>query len=260
MEVGDVIVLSKYAGKSSGKDREYVIEKPLQTADIDYEIMAGHEATGDDLTGRDIIITFGGDGTVLDASKNVYDETPILTVKSSDDSIGALCKIYANEFGKHLEKIINDDFILENWDRAEGVINGEKHIALNEIYAGPRFGSGPGRYDILFSDLKENQRSSGVIVATGTGSTGWYENVEHSEGPFDKDSGILKFAVRDCNKKYFLKKGVIEKGMELEISSMYKFDGSIDFDGYYRKSINFPTGEIVKIRLSSHPLKVISFS
>jgi hypothetical protein len=51
--------------------------------------------------------------------------------------------------------------------------DGQELLALNEVYIGNP-GHQTARYTIsLPNEVTENQASSGVIVATGTGATGW---------------------------------------------------------------------------------------
>ena len=251
MEIRNVIVLSK------GQD--IPILESLEKRRVHYDRVQGYLASPDDFEGRDLVITFGGDGTVLDASKNILDEVPVLAVKSSDESVGALCQADADDFEHVIDSILDGSYVTEKWSRVEGSLGEESGTALNEIFAGPRYSSGPGRYVLSLNQLREEQRGSGIVVSTGTGSGGWYRNIPGSFGAFPRTSGKLRFIARDCGSDhgYSLMRGVLERGDELEIESMIKFDGTVDFDGYNRKAIDFPRGSVLSVRLSENPLTMI---
>ena len=56
------------------------------------------------------------------------------------------------------------------------VQNGQELLAVNDFFIGQK-GHGSARYIIKYGGVKENQSSSGVIVSTGLGSTGWMKSV-----------------------------------------------------------------------------------
>lgn len=251
MKIRDALIVSK-----SADIPEELIDEMVS---VPYEMVLGYKAVPADFEGRDLIITYGGDGTLLDASKNIFGVVPVLAVKSSDESVGALCQADSCDMKRVLDGITMGRYSLEKWSRVEGCIGNEKETALNEIFVGPRYSSGPGRYRISLGGKDEEQRGSGIIISSGTGSGGWYSNVSGSDGLFPRDSKKLKFIARDYKRGegYELIRGEIYPGEEMEIESMIKFDGTADFDGYNRKSVNFPKGSSIKIRLSDNPLNMV---
>jgi hypothetical protein len=54
--------------------------------------------------------------------------------------------------------------------------NGQTMYAVNDLFIGPR-SHGSARYVIRSGDAGELQSSSGVIVSTGMGSTGWLKSL-----------------------------------------------------------------------------------
>jgi hypothetical protein len=54
--------------------------------------------------------------------------------------------------------------------------NGQTIHAVNDLFIGPK-SHGSARYLIKLGDQKENQSSSGVIVSTGMGSSGWFSSL-----------------------------------------------------------------------------------
>src|SRR6185436_2894538 len=63
---------------------------------------------------------------------------------------------------------------------------GQRLVAFNDLFIGAR-AHVSARYRIRFGERAEPQSSSGVIVSTGAGSTGWLSSVFH------QTSGILAF-------------------------------------------------------------------
>ena len=84
--------------------------------------------------------------------------------------------------------------------------NGEIIYALNDLYLG-KSNHSSARYELSFSGRKERQSSDGIIISTGTGSTGWlsaiksgFEGMEGKfplEVPFGRDVDYLTFVVRN---------------------------------------------------------------
>jgi NAD kinase len=54
--------------------------------------------------------------------------------------------------------------------------NGQELLAVNDFFIGQK-GHGSARYIIKYAGVKESQSSSGVIVSTGLGSTGWMKSI-----------------------------------------------------------------------------------
>jgi NAD kinase len=92
-------------------------------------------------------------------------------------------------------------------DMAEAALNtGTTLFAVNDFFIGVR-GHSSARYRIEAGGKAENHSSSGVIVSTGLGSTGWYRSlvtgaaaIAGTKAPrtdFAWDSGELRFTVRE---------------------------------------------------------------
>ena len=213
-----------------------------------------------DFENRDLIISIGGDGTVLNSSHYILDNTQILCVRSDTASTGALCSITNNEFEFALEKILEDKFHVEAWTRVEGYFDKKRISALNEIFVGHKFAVGTARYTITFKDVAKSQISSGIIVTTGTGSTGWYKNIAGKENTFPRDSKELKFCTREylIEGRYALTKGVIKDKEVLIIKSGMDVNGCISFDADIdKRSFLFNRGKTIEIKISETPLYVI---
>jgi len=236
------------------------IKQVLDKYKISYQRVYMPYGAYEEFVGRDLIISVGGDGTVLNAAHYILDNTPLLTIKSEGDSVGKLCSINAKDFESVLNKLLNDSYRIESWTRVEGKFGGKTDIALNEIAVGPKYFNGMMRYEIKFKGVSEEQRSSKIMVSTGAGSTAWYNNVEHSMGLFDPKTRELRFVVSEETKdnNYKMLHGIMIPGDVIEITSLMDIGGCISFDGDSDKRMyGFNIGKKLYAKISDKPLNVI---
>jgi NAD+ kinase len=142
----------------------------------------------------DLVISVGGDGTFIRVS-HFLDEQYILGINSEPSSSeGALCSIDCTEL-KKIRKVISGAFEVKKRNRVQVRINGEliEKKALNEIYFGSRNQFHTSRYVVLVGERVEEQRSSGLLVVTSTGSGAWYK----SAGGEDFGGEGLRYIVRE---------------------------------------------------------------
>jgi NAD+ kinase len=166
------------------------------------------------LNGIDLVIAIGGDGTFLSAS-HFIENTPILGVNSDTErSEGALTTTNITKLNKKIKQILKNKVRIKNYTREKIIIYQknkkiETENALNETFFGNINPHHTTNYKIEYKDKKENQKSSGVIISTGTGSTAWY----HSMGgfPFRREKKQLRFRIRELYKRK-LNKSKIKKG------------------------------------------------
>jgi len=238
------------------------IKSVLTEKGIEFERSYMPYSEYEDFKGKDLVICIGGDGTILNSAHYVNDKTPVLTVRSDKRSVGALCEIDAEEFEAALEKILNDDFSLEEWTRIEGTLGDKKLTALNEIYVGVGHSVGMARYELTHNGKTEFQKSSGVVISTGTGSTGWYVHVPGADEKFPKDSKELKYIVRDAEGNgYELMKGTIRPGDSFYIKSKMNVDGCVSIDGDFEKRMfEFDKGDVIELHVAETPIYVVKLS
>lgn len=208
----------------------------------------------------DLVLTLGGDGTFIKAA-HLIDNSLILGINSNPEtSEGALTSISINEISK-LNNLIEGKFEIIERQRADVILNNKvlEEKAVNEVYIGVASQFHSSRYKIKFKDKKEEQRSSGIIVSTGTGSEAWF--LSAGGKPFHYGDKKLGFIVREpyFGKKVFvpnLLHGEIFEGDELNVESTRESGGIIAInDSVY----DFNIGDTVKIKISDKPLNVITF-
>jgi NAD+ kinase len=122
----------------------------------------------------DIIIALGGDGTFF-AACHLADEIPVLGVNSMPEhSVGFFCATDVAGLSKTLDLIKTENLRAVYLPTIGGKID-EKDIpfhAVNDILFARHTPAEVARYQISIGTKSELQKSSGVWIATGAGSTG----------------------------------------------------------------------------------------
>jgi NAD+ kinase len=226
---------------------------------IDVERSYMPYAAYEDFISRDLVVTVGGDGTVLNASHYILGRTPVLAVRSDEHSTGALCATSARGLEAALDRLLGDDFEVELWTRASVAVDGKRVLALNEVYIGDLYAPGMARYELSLGRISEIQASSGLIVSTGTGSTGWYRNASGLE-PFPRIARGLRFAVREplVDGAYRLTGGEVREGEALRVRSMMNVDGCVSLDGdKHKRAYPFERGATAEVSVADEPLAMV---
>lgn len=127
----------------------------------------------------DLVITLGGDGTILSSSHHLVDEKiPILGIRSSKASIGHLCALdYKNiaNLPKLVKGLESETIKLE---RIYSEVTFQKNnqtiktqAVLNDFLFANINPASTTRYSLSFNGHEEFHKSSGIWISTPTGST-----------------------------------------------------------------------------------------
>jgi len=130
------------------------------------------------VTRSNLIISLGGDGTLLSAARALVDkDTPLLGINLG--RLGFLADVSVSDFEQHLVDVIAGKYTIENRFFIEGEIYNSSsaissNIALNDIVLHSHESLSMIEYEV-YSDgnLIHKQRADGVIVTTPTGSTAY---------------------------------------------------------------------------------------
>lgn len=148
-----------------------VVIGTLEKLKLSYKLVYRQELT--DICGNSLVISCGGDGTLLDISRYIKDATPILGVNSDTlSSVGYFCIANANNFESMITQL--DSLPKTRLNRLEFSLN-EKLIdyaVLNEIFFQNDNPSLPLKYKLEVDGRIKEFRSSGLIISTAAGSTG----------------------------------------------------------------------------------------
>ncbi len=125
----------------------------------------------------DLVITIGQDGLVSNTAKYL-DGQPIFAINPNPDLYdGILLAFSPGDFGSPLRGALNGEMNKKNVTLAIArSSDGQELLAFNDFYVGAR-SHVSARYDIEIDGRAEAHSSSGIIVSTGAGSTGWLQSV-----------------------------------------------------------------------------------
>ncbi len=207
----------------------------------------------------DLILSVGGDGTYLEAARNAISQ-PVIGINSSPNfSIGKLCAVTSLNFKVILKKLLKNSLVIRNTCRLELRSNAIENpiIFVNDILISHMNPAAMSRYRIKIRGQEEDQKSSGLWIATPSGSTG----AIHSAGAKCLSRLNNKFLYKprelynDYESKYIFKGGVLSGRSSINVLSLMR-KGKIYIDGAHF-TIPFSMGDQIVIKISRNPLKTI---
>lgn len=144
----------------------------------------------------DLVAVIGQDGLVPNVSKYL-DGQAVLGI--SPQRPGPLCRHTPHDLTRFLDGARHR---IEERAMVEATSDdGQRLRALNEVFVGDR-GHQSARYEIHVGGEQETQSSSGLIVGTGTGSSGWLASLWLQTRPGFQlpapDSAALAYFVREA--------------------------------------------------------------
>ena len=125
----------------------------------------------------DIVISYGGDGTLLKA-EHLYPGIPKLFLRNS--RLGKLGFKENNE--KVLENFFKGKLKIKKYFKIEAKIGNKKLLATNEFVLKTKNPRHSVRFDIYINDNErlDHVIGDGLIVSTPLGSTGYYKSITRS--------------------------------------------------------------------------------
>lgn len=226
----------------------------------------------------DIVIVLGQDGLVANTLKYLNNQ-PLIAINPDPKRYdGILLPFKATDIQKLLHDVANERRPIKKVSMAKAELkDGQVLYAVNDLFIGQKTHIS-ARYKIKLNDYEENQSSSGIIISTGLGSTGWMKSIitgaQAINKSFNKADGqkydclsdtknhqaidwsadILQFAVREPFpsrlNKTDLVAGMINKNQKLEIISAMSETGVIFSDGIESDFILFNAGMSVQISVA----------
>ncbi|MFL2699594.1 MAG: NAD+ kinase [SAR86 cluster bacterium] len=121
----------------------------------------------------DLLIVFGGDGTLLSSARRFLDhETPILGINLG--TVGFLTDVNIDNFESIIKDILSGEYETEDRSLVSATFLDKTLYGLNEIVIHSGSYAQLMRYRLTVDDKTVfEQRSDGLIVATPTGSTAY---------------------------------------------------------------------------------------
>jgi len=209
----------------------------------------------------DIVVALGQDGLVANTMKYL-DGQPLIGVNPERQRWdGVLLPFEAKDVAAVLRDVAKGRRAAKAVTMAEARLSdGQTLRAVNDLFVGPRTHTS-ALYDIELGTRHESQSSSGLIVATGLGSTAWLKSIvtgsfgiaravkpgkpiEYSPQPWDTEQ--LTFAVREPfpsrGSQAELIYGTVTHEHALKLRSRMPDNGVIFSDGMEADYLRFSAG------------------
>lgn len=221
-----------------------------------------------------LIIVIGQDGLVANTakySKNI----PIIAVNPDKERYdGVLLPFDTNNFISGVENVITNQYHSKTMRFAEARLNdGQRLLAFNDLFIGAATHIS-AKYKIAFNNNVEEQSSSGLIVSTSAGATGWLSSIFNMSygitGLFEKNlkpkrpklnENELLFAVREpfqsIRTQIGITAGIIKTENKLTIESLMPTSGVIFSDGIESDFLRFNSGSIATIGIAKETAKLV---
>jgi NAD kinase len=212
---------------------------------------------------EDIVVAVGQDGLVANIAKYLNGQ-PVLGVNPSPQRYdGVLVKLAPDRLDALLPAAQAGQAKVQNRTMVEARLdNGETLLALNEIFVGHRSHQS-ARYRIQAPGGAEEHSSSGLIVASGTGATGWARSIQEATGQhleLAPDERAIVYLVREpfpsVSTGTALRGGKLA-GNALSIISHMGEGGVIFADGIESDFVAFDWGRQVKLVVAQRSLQLV---
>lgn len=222
-----------------------------------------------------VVVVIGQDGLVANTAKYVKG-IPIVAVNPDAARYdGVLLPFNPQNCVHGIEQVIKNEYNARWCSFAEAKLNdGQRLLAFNDLFIGAASHIS-ARYKISYQEKSEEQSSSGIIVSTKAGSTGWMSSVFNSGQttkqfkkpgaglnnlPILKDDQLL-FAVREPfsskRTQTDIQRGLLDRNKSLMIESLMPSHGVIFSDGIEADFIQFNSGAIVTIDTAKEKAKLV---
>jgi NAD kinase len=222
-----------------------------------------------------VIVVLGHDGLVANTAKYAG-ELPIIGVnpdKARND--GILVPFAVSQVRRTLKRTLDQTANSREVTLAQANMNdGQTLLAFNDFFIG-RKTHVSARYTLHYQGDSEPQSSSGVIVATGAGSTGWLSSVFNMTRSVSEWTGgqagaakklrwedrELAWVVREPfvskHSQANLVAGTLDAGDELVMESLMPESGVVFSDGVEQDFLEFNSGSTVRIQTAPHRARLV---
>ena len=197
----------------------------------------------------DLILSIGGDGIFLSASKYAYsNSTPIVGLNFG--RIGFLADLDKKNLQLKIKDILEGNYIIDNRTLLSGstISNDKKYnsIALNDIVINNKGTLKMIEMNIYVNEnLITKQRSDGVIIATPTGSTAYaMSNGCPIVSPNSNVTCIVPIAPHSYGQRSVIVNNTDD--ILIEINKKSKLNSQVTFDGANNLTIENPDKIVIK--------------
>jgi len=228
-----------------------------------------------DFRGCIAVVVVGRDGLVANAAKYVG-ELPIVAVNPDPQRIdGVLLPFHLHQVRHVLQQTIENRAKVREVTLAEVTLNdGQRMLAFNDFFLGCQ-SHVSARYVLRVDDREEPQSSSGLIVSTGAGSTGWLSSVFNMAEGFAHWAGgglqrrmklswedrrlvwVVREPFRSKQSGADLVAGWLDQDGELIMESLMPSGGVVFSDGVEADFLEFTSGTIARVGVAKQRARLV---
>lgn len=252
------IVYMKHGTKEHLSCIKYV-KSELKKRNILFGFYARENLSFSKLSGKDLIVVVGGDGTFLKASHFIEGNQITFGINSDpDNKEGFFLRTFKKDFVKKLEMILKGKAKISRLARLESKIGNTKiPLSLNEIFVGDAKPYRMSYYFVKTGNQKEWQRSSGILISTPAGTYAWASSAACTKLPLL--SNKFEIVTREPYVRRLVRKKseckVLGKKDSVEIIS--DMDHAIAVVDSISKTYKMKYGQKISIKLSDKSLNVV---
>lgn len=226
-------------------------------------------------TGKEVVVAVGQDGLVANVAKYVGTQ-PLVGVNPDPERFdGVLLPFGLDKARGAVRQVLEARARFHEVTLAEVVLSdGQRLLGFNDLFLGARTHVS-ARYTLRHSSRTESQSSSGIIVSTGAGSSGWLSSVfTLAQGltrltggePGDRwkmswEDARLAFVVREPfisrQSAAGMVAGFVSAGEELEVESRMPSGGVIFSDGVEEDFLAFNAGTTARVRPAAQRARLV---
>ena len=227
----------------------------------------------------ELVVTVGPNGLVVNTAKYLSGQ-PIVAVNPDPAyEAGVLARLDARTAARALTAVTAGEARIQEVSMAEARLDdGQRLRAVNDLFIGPR-SHVSARYRLQLGQQVEEQSSSGIIVSTGAGSTGWLQSIYAGAagvvqalggqvvpppdgGRIPWDADYLVYAVREPwpsrHSQTGMVFGFITPAAPLVIDSYMPGHGTVFSDGIEADYLAFNTGARLTVSLAQARMRLVA--
>ncbi|WP_245678259.1 NAD(+)/NADH kinase [Chondromyces crocatus] len=261
VEIGDPTVARLRASHDAHEQTVREVKTALERLDAEVLHVRG-SSQAFDARGQDLVVTVGGDGTLLSASHSV-EEVPILGINSAPEhSVGFFCGARSGEAASAIEKALRGALRRAVLTRMMVTLNGRVVTSriLNEALFCHASPAATSRYLVRLGKVEEEQKSSGFWIGPAAGSTAAQRSAGGRVLPLT--SNKLQLVVREPytphGEDYRLRHALLAQGTRLVVRSKMH-EAKLFFDGAVN-SVDVGFGDVLELMHAPQPLTVLGIS
>jgi hypothetical protein len=214
----------------------------------------------------DVIVTVGPSGLVANVAKYL-DGQPVVGINPDRARDGGLLAPHDMKQAAELIRLAASGRApIDERTMVEAVLDdGQRVLALNEVFLGHRSHQS-ARYRIRCAAGSESQSSSGIVVTTGTGATGWGRSISLERGtalglPEPAEPGLAFFVREAWPSPSFgttITEGRLEAADRLDVVSELDEGGIVFGDGIESDGVEFGWGVAASVGVAPERLRLVA--